>query len=421
MKGVVKCRIQKRITLSIQCVSFSSLEIKIMICGGKKMKRSILSFLMILALLATNVSVFAADDTLNLSTRFPIQYTDAGNSLTYDIKIDNSSGNSEVIHIGTETIPVDWDYILTVDNKQVNDVYIDQNETINARLKVDIPLSAENNSYKFKFYVDSPSQGTTYLPLTAEVKEVTYKENELTVDYPDLSGDTKTSFSYRLNIANNGLEDVSYSLDSQLPTGWQASFIPSGSADKVASILVEAGSNKDVTMKLTIPEFTAEGNYPITFNAKSNSEVLTKDLSVKITGLYELKLTTPTGKLSDQLVAGQEKQIKLQLENTGGSEIKNIELSSWEPKGWETRFDEKVIDSLLPGQTKEVIAYVKADEKAISGDYAMSVSCKTPEINEKLDFRMTVLTSKLWGAVGLGIIAAFVLGIYGVIKKYGRR
>ncbi len=385
------------------------------------MKRSILGILMILTLMATSIPVFAADDGIKLFTRFPVQYTDAGESLTYDITIENNKGSAEILQVGTDSIPKDWEYVLTVENKQVNDVYIDENEKLNAKLKVNIPLSTENDRYQMDFYVDSPSQGKQILPLVAEVKEVTYKENQLSVDYPDLSGDAKTSFSYRLNIANNGLKDVSYSLDAQLPKGWQASFIPSGSTDKVASILVEAGANKDVTMKLTVPEFTPEGNYPITFNAKSNDGVLSKDLSIKITGLYEIKLSTPSGKLSDQLVAGEEKQIKIQLENTGGSELKNIELSSWEPTGWETRFDEKVIDSILPGETREVIAYVKADAKAISGDYVMNISAKTPEVNEQIEFRMTLVTSKIWGGVGLGIIVAFVLVLYGVIKKYGRR
>lgn len=384
------------------------------------MRKLLATFLVMVTMLLTNISVYAAGNQISVTTRFPHLFVDAGESITYNINLKNDSGVGQLVEIGIKEFPKDWTYLLTVEGKQVKDVYIEAGEKIEAKVKVDVPINAKENIYQYNFFANTDDYNNE-LNIITEVKEIVYKENQILVDYPDLTGDAKTSFDYRLNILNNGLEDISYSLDAQMPTGWEATFTPSGSSEKVASILVEAGSNKYVNLKLKAPDFTKEDTYKIKVHAKSNDETLSKDLSVKITGSYDIKVSTPTGKLSEKLVAGEEKQIKLLIENTGGSTLKNIELSSWEPSGWETRFDEKIIKNLEPGESREIIGYVKADEKAISGDYVMTITAKTAEVSNDIEFRMTVVTSKLWGAVGILIIISLA-GLLGfIMKKYGRR
>ena len=113
--------------------------------------------------------------------------------------------------------------------------------------------------------------------------------------------------------------------------------------------------------------------------------------------------------------------VDLQINNTGSSELEDIKLNSSAPVDWEVRFEPNIIESLLPGESTAVNAYIKSSNKAISGDYVVSIQAQTPEVSDSADFRVTVKTSALWGWVGVLIIALVGAGIYYLFRRFGRQ
>ena len=107
---------------------------------------------------------------------------------------------------------------------------------------------------------------------------------------------------------------------------------------------------------------------------------------------------------------------------TGTAPARGIELSGSQPNGWSLEFDPKQIDEIAPGQQVEVTAKVQPANKAVAGDYMMTVRAKPLDASTKsADFRITVRTATMWGITGVGIIAAAVMVVGLSVMRFGRR
>ena len=109
------------------------------------------------------------------------------------------------------------------------------------------------------------------------------------------------------------------------------------------------------------------------------------------------------------------------VKNRGSAPAHNVELSAFEPSGWEVQFEPDKIEELAPDGEAKVTANIKASSKAVAGDYNMTISARAQEASASADFRITVLTSTLWGIVGV-IIIAIALGVVVLaVARFGRR
>ena len=180
-------------------------------------------------------------------------------------------------------------------------------------------------------------------------------------------------------------------------------------------------AQKNINYTIKAPSNVKAGTYKIPVKAVSGSTSAEMELEVVITGTYEMSFSTPTGLLSAKITAGDDKKVELVVKNTGSTKLENIELSASKPKNWEVSFDNKKIESLEPGKTSTVYATIKADKKAIPGDYVTKITAKTSEANQNLSFRIMVKTPMLMGWLGILIILATIGGIAFLIKKFGRR
>ena len=134
-----------------------------------------------------------------------------------------------------------------------------------------------------------------------------------------------------------------------------------------------------------------------------------------------MELSTPTGLLSSQITAGEVQQLELVVNNTGSSELSVIKPEYSAPVNWTVTFDPIKIDKLPAGSSARIYAKLKADKKAIPGDYVVNIESKTPEVSSKVSFRISVETPMLWGWVGVFIILAALGSVYRLFQKYGRR
>ena len=205
------------------------------------------------------------------------------------------------------------------------------------------------------------------------------------------------------------------------PSGWDVSFAPSVSSTKVAALTVSARTSQGVTVSVTPPENIEMGTYEIPCTATSADESLSLPLSVTINGSYGLTLSTPSGRLSTDAYANQEGAVQLSLTNTGNTELTNVNLTSSAPTGWNVRFASETIDLLEAGATVETTAYITPGEDAMSGDYVTTITARSSDASDSVEFRITVKTETKWGVVGIGVIVLLVLGLAGVMRKFGRR
>jgi uncharacterized membrane protein len=120
-------------------------------------------------------------------------------------------------------------------------------------------------------------------------------------------------------------------------------------------------------------------------------------------------------------VAGRESSFTFTLVNTGTAPATDLELSATPPSGWTVAFEPQDVAQIAPNSTGEVNVKITPSEQAIAGDYMVSVRASNDAVSESVQFRVTVRTSTMWGAAGLGVIAVAALVLGGAVMRYGRR
>lgn len=363
----------------------------------------------------------AAEPYIELSTQYPALTVKAGDSLTFDLDLDNYSGVSQDITLSVAEIPEGWEGTFSAGSNQVSVVHV-KNQATNSEVSfaVDVPLETVDGEYIIRL----AAQGEDFademeIALTVSAEEI--GESSFTAEYPSQEGDATTDFTFSATLINNTLSTQNYSFTSNAPSGWQVSFQPSGESTSVAALDVEARTTQAMDISVTPPENVEAGTYEIPVTATSVNESMPITLSVTITGSYGLTLSTPSGRLSLDAYANQESAVQLSLTNTGNSDLTNVNLTSSAPTGWTVRFANETIDIIEAGATVETTMYITPGEDAMSGDYATTITARNSDANDSVDFRITVKTETIWGLTGIGVIVVLAVVIGIVMRKYGRR
>jgi len=244
-------------------------------------------------------------------------------------------------------------------------------------------------------------------------------ETEMTTNQPNMQGSSTSTFNFTATLKNLTAEQQLYSLVADVSQGWNVVFKVEGK--QVTSVELPSNTTKDIFLEITAPSQVGAGTYQIPVSARTGSTSANVLFEVVITGSYSMELSTPNGLLSNSITAGDGKRIELVVKNTGSSILTGIDLNASTPSNWNVVFEPKKIDKLLPGKQEQVFATVKADKKAIPGDYVLNMDAQTPETTSKAAFRMSVETPMLWGWIGVLIIGAALGSVYYLFRKYGRR
>ena len=124
-----------------------------------------------------------------------------------------------------------------------------------------------------------------------------------------------------------------------------------------------------------------------------------------ITGSYSLTLSTTDRRLNTNATAGSTTDLTLVVANNGTADVAGAAMSATAPSGWTVKFDPATAD-VPAGQQVQVVAHVTPSADAIAGDYVTTFKATAAEANASTDIRVTIETSVLWGAIGIGLIVA---------------
>jgi uncharacterized membrane protein len=253
----------------------------------------------------------------------------------------------------------------------------------------------------------------------------------LSCQYPSINSYYGSSFSYTVDLQyTGGKEPRIFDLQVKVPDGFTSSITPSyGSTSEISSIRLDPAKTYPDSIAVTAVPYSWQkaqpGEYPITVAASSGEIKGSIDLKAIVTAKYDLELKTSTGLLNTNATSGKDNYLTISVNNTGTADLEKIEFSSKTsaPSGWSITFDPKEIDLLPAGGTHEVQVDIKPAQKSISGDYMVTVSAQPQAKNAfgSFDLRVTVLTSPLWGWIGVIIVVLVVAGLIYMFMRLGRR
>ncbi len=374
----------------------------------------------------TEVKEVSGTDVV-FSTDYPGVSVKPGDSSTFSLYLTNDGDTQDNLTLSAEDLPDGWTGSFKGSSSEVSMVHVAAGQTKEDSPSLSYALSVPDDAKEGEYTVtlEAKSESTdAELPLLVKVdrNEEDIAAGEFTAEYPEQQGSTSTNFSFSTTLKNNGAENATYALAADnAPEGWNVTFTPSGASAQAASVPVDAGSSSTITVAVTPSEDAEQGDYEIDCTAVSGKETLSLPLTVTITGTYGMTLTTPSGNLAAKAFAGEGKKVTLQVQNTGNVALENVQLTSQASTDWTVEFDTSTIDSIDPGAAKEVTATITPAKDAVIGDYVTAITAKNDNVSSEADLRVSVQNHTTWGIVAIVIIAALVVSLAAIIRKFGRR
>lgn len=381
-------------------------------------------------LLLSTAPVYAEENAagIDMSTAYPGIMVKAGETVNFDLDFTSLDGSGQDVALSIESLPEEWSGYFKSSSSEISKVHVPASSGSFTEIQEDladfslsIPAETAEGVYAVELKADAGKGLTDTLEIEVTVSEEEGGESNFSSEYPQQQGASGSSFSFSTTIVNNRGTNQTYALSAEAADGWEVAFTPSGESTNVTSIAVDAGSSQGMTVSVTPPEMVEKGTYTIPCTAVSANDTLKTELSVEITGTYDVSISTPDGRLSFDAYANKESSVTLSITNNGNVDLTNLNLTSSAPTDWNVEFSESTIDTLEAGATKEIKATVKPTENAITGDYVTSLSVSNSETSSSADFRVSVKTSTTWGIAAIAIIVVLAAALGMIFKKYGRR
>lgn len=389
------------------------------------MKR-ILVALLFVTLFFAFVPVFAQDDEpktaapeLLLYTPYPSQTMGIGESVTLDLNL-RTGDTSQVVTLEVEEVPENWSVAFRGGGRIVHSVFVQPDEEASVELRIEPPINAEPGTYNL-VAVARGEDAESQLPIQLIIEEKAPASLAFEVELPMLRGRPSTTFRYNVTLKNEGGENLTVNLFAQAPPVYNVTF--KSGTNEVTSIPLEADESERLSVEVApLLSVIPANTYPIIIGAQAGDVQATAELAAEVVGQSTLDLKTPDDRLSGDAQAGETTSIALILQNTGSASARNVDLSASSPSGWTVEFDPSEIEEIQAGQQIEITANVRPAEKAIAGDYELTFRARPEDgSTESVEYRVTVRTSTLWGAAGVGLIAVAVVVVGAAVMRFGRR
>lgn len=359
-----------------------------------------------------------ASNPLTLFTSYPGEVVGLGESADLSLTLQASSV-PQTVQIEMKQLPEGWTATFQGGGHIVNSVYVEPGKDATVSLRLDQPANVKPGTYNFD--VLATGQNTQVdLPIQLTVKSKLPPKLSMTTQLPTLQGSPSTTFRYNVSLKNEGDEDLNVTMSANAPSDFQVTYSLSG--QEVTSFPLPANQTKQISVEAKPVSSISAGNYPITIDAQGGDAQANLALTAQVTGQSQLTVTSPDGNLSGQANAGKTSAINVVLRNTGSAPALGVQLSASPPSGWDVTFSPQQVAEIPPGQQVEVTANIQPTDKAVAGDYMVTVKAQPSDgSSQSADFRITVLTSTLWGIVGIALIAV-ALGVVALaVVRFGRR
>ena len=359
-----------------------------------------------------------------VSTPFPSFTSGANQSVTLDLKVHNAGMPPQPITLDVEKQPAGWTTAFFGDGKGVKSVFVAPNDSASVKLRLEPPAETANGTYHFVVSAVGKEGGKDAhfsLPIDLTIGASLPPRLTLAADLPDLRGSPSSDFDFKLKLKNDGGSNATVRMDAKTPAGFQSKFTEEYGSQELTSFPLKAGEEKTISAKITPPDSASGGNYPIIVQATTGKVSTTTKLTMEVTGKPDLSVTGVGDRLSSDAEAGKQSTLDVVLNNSGTAPVHNLKLSASPPSGWKIAFEPKSLDLLMPNKTQTVKAEITPSDKAIAGDYMVTVNANGDGVSKSSDFRITVRTSTMWGIVGVLVIAAAMIVLVLAVVRFGRR
>lgn len=357
---------------------------------------------------------------LFLLTDYPAVTLRPGTTSSINLKLQNLDLPPERLALSIAGVPSGWTASLIGGGQPVAAAMPATNSSVSLELRVEVPKDAPIGTTNLTVNAQGPTT-TVSLPVAVTLATDLPAKLALNPQLPELRGTSKSNFEFTLGIKNDSGKKVTVSLSAQAPQNFDATFTEQYGSQELNALPLDPGQSKDVKLKVKPPNTVAAGKYKVAAKVSAEDASATTDLVLDITGQPKIDITGRDGRLNASASAGKETSIPVVFTNSGTAAAEQVELSGSAPSGWKINFEPKIIDRIAPNESKDAQALITPPAQAIAGDYVTTVRAAARGESASQTFRIAVITSSLWGIVGIALIGVALLVLVGAVAWFGRR
>lgn len=349
-----------------------------------------------------------------------------GEDVSIDIKLVNKGRQDEIIELTLPSVPKGWTAMVKTYSFGVTGVYVESDKSKSLTLKAE--PDDDVGPGKYTFLVKGRTQdgkltssGKVVITVKPKQEEKKSKDVKITTSYPVLEGPTDATFEFSLEVENKLDKDTVFNLGHEGPRNWDIKFKPAYEEKYFSSLRIKQGQSESVAVEVK-PYLLAEpGRYPLKVKVSSPEAKAEAEITVVLTGTYKLDAGTADGLLSLSALRGKEANLSFYVKNTGSAKQNTVKFLSFKPENWKVEFKPETLETLAPGDLKQVEVTITPAEEALVGDYSVGLAVEGEKAKKNLEFRVTVKASTAWGLIGVIIILVVVAGLLTTFFRFGRR
>lgn len=346
-----------------------------------------------------------------------------------DLIVRNTGRSDETVYLEVTAKPEGWSADIKSYTNVVTGVFVAKDEQKTLTLAAapetdDEAMTLPVGAYRFEIKArtgDNMLVMTTAVDVTVVEKEKGEEGIKLETSYPVLRGPSDSSFEFTLDMENESDEDQLFNLRGDAPDGWEVSFKPAYEQKQISSMQIKANQNRSVGVEVVPPRGAEAGEYPVKVRVQTPTAKAEVELTVVLTGTYEIKCGTLDGLLSLSAMRGKEASISIYVRNEGSAEQKEINFLTFKPENWKVEFDPEKVENLGAGEVKQVEMKIISNEESLVGDYSVGFSAHGEKASSEVELRVSVRASSAWGFIGVGIIVLVIMGLAFIFMRFGRR
>lgn len=356
---------------------------------------------------------------LTLTTPYPDITVQPGQTTTLDLAV----ADPEVarVDLSVPTAPTGWTLSVRGGGKSIAAVFTDPANPPNIELRIDVPADAGKGEYRAVLRAVKAGGAAVDLPLTLRVAEAAELGTSLDTEFTTLRGPSDAAFRFSVDLKNAAPDERTYNIAAQGPEGWKVSLKPAGADRETPSVSVQGDGTQRLDLEVTPAADSPAGSYPVTVTAGGGGEEASLELTIEITGTYDLTLTTPDERLNAEIKGGGTTRVPLVVKNNGTGPLAGVTVTATPPADWKVTFEPATIDTVAAGDSVPLTAVFTPADGAVAGDYVVSLSARADQARADTQLRVTVTTSTWWGVFGIALIAVALGGLLLVFRRWGHR
>jgi len=379
---------------------------------------------------------FAKDDNgdaakplraIYMAAEYPGVVVSSGEDVSMDLTFYDKGRLGEDVDVQVAQKPPNWQARIKTYKYTVTGAHVAAGDS--TRLTFEAQPDKDVKPGKYAFLIKAQTRDGKFKmsePVTVEVKAKSAAKDEdkgvkLTTSYPVLEGPSDGKFEFSVEVASKLDKDAVFNLFAQGPEDWDINFKPAYEDKYISSLRIKANQSQTVAVQVKPSPDAKAGQYPINIRVASADASGEAPLKVVLTGTYALEIGTANDLLSLDAHQGKPANISFYVKNSGSAANNDIKFVTFKPENWKVTFKPEKIATLAPGKLEQVEMTITPNADALVGDYSVNVKVDGEKASKSLELRTTVKASAAWGWVGIGIIAAVVLGLVGLFRGLGRR